>query len=469
MIDSYLEATGFPVDQVKTVICLLMSYPFAAILKKLPSANLKHIMNICLGVFYCTWSLGEWSWLHSFISSLISYGLLMVIPNRYKPQLIVFAFCLGYLSISHIYRIYTDYMGWTLDFTGPQMILTLKLTSFAWNLHDGSKADNELSEDQKRRSIKKLPTLLEFFGFVYFFPTFLAGPTMEITDYLDYTSGKMFQVRQLNGKAPSSLLPALKTLGLGLLMFPFVVLSGQYPVAYLSTNEFRYEPLLYKLIKLHIFVVLSRFRYYFGWYMSEGSAVLSGIGFNGFEKDGVTMKWDRITNVYPLSVELASNVRDVSNNWNIGTSDWLKRYVYLRLTPAGAKPTFFATLATYTISAFWHGFYPGYYIFFVACTLLTEVAKDMRRKIRPYFVKQNGDVAIQTPLKTVYDIVGSICCVWWLSFFGASFIFLNIERSIHLWNTFSYIPIIILFVTFILLRFVLPTPRSTPRPTKKTN
>lgn len=32
---------------------------------------------------------------------------------------------------------YTDYMGYTLDFTGPQMLLTLKLTTFAFDYSDG--------------------------------------------------------------------------------------------------------------------------------------------------------------------------------------------------------------------------------------------------------------------------------------------------------------------------------------------
>lgn len=33
----------------------------------------------------------------------------------------VFAFVLGYICLSHIYRTYVDYMGWSLDFTGPQV------------------------------------------------------------------------------------------------------------------------------------------------------------------------------------------------------------------------------------------------------------------------------------------------------------------------------------------------------------
>ena len=34
---------------------------------------------------------------------------------------VVFTFVLGYISLSHLYRAYVDYMGWSLDFTGPQV------------------------------------------------------------------------------------------------------------------------------------------------------------------------------------------------------------------------------------------------------------------------------------------------------------------------------------------------------------
>lgn len=35
---------------------------------------------------------------------------------------IVFLFVLAYICVSHIYRMYVDYMGWSLDFTGPQVM-----------------------------------------------------------------------------------------------------------------------------------------------------------------------------------------------------------------------------------------------------------------------------------------------------------------------------------------------------------
>lgn len=47
-----------------------------------------------------------------------------------------------------------------MDFTGPQMLLTLKLTSMGWNYHDGVAPDEGVTDKQKQASISKLPSLL---------------------------------------------------------------------------------------------------------------------------------------------------------------------------------------------------------------------------------------------------------------------------------------------------------------------
>ena len=35
------------------------------------------------------------------------------------------------------------------------------------------------------------------------------------------------------------------------------------------------------------------------------------------------------------------------------------------------------------MSALWHGFYPGYYLTFLSCALFQEVARLLRRHLRP--------------------------------------------------------------------------------------
>lgn len=147
------------------------------------------------------------------------------------------------------------------------MILTQKLTSLAYALHDGRARDEkDLNDNQKAMRLTKVtssspctrggsllnwcyvrclctlsrvrppvllladparivdrfcgnihslvglghgqvPNLLEFFGHVFFFPGFLAGPVHQIRDYLNFIHGT-----ESHGKTPSGVLVALKKL-----------------------------------------------------------------------------------------------------------------------------------------------------------------------------------------------------------------------------------------------------------------
>jgi len=108
--------------------------------------------------------------------------------------------------------------------------------------------------------------------------------------------------------------------------------------------------------------------------MAEGACILSGIGFNGYKHDG-SVRWDRVTNVSPLALETAQNNKELLEAWNQNTNKWLKNYVYLRVTPRGKKPGFRSAMATFITSAFWHGFYPGYYLTFITAGLVQTCGK----------------------------------------------------------------------------------------------
>ncbi len=42
--------------------------------------------------------------------------------------------------------------------------------------------------------------------------------------------------------------------------------------------------------------------------------------------------------------------------------------------------TSLASLLTFMISAFWHGFYPNYYIFFFQCYMLEQISEILEKK-----------------------------------------------------------------------------------------
>ncbi|KAL1371833.1 hypothetical protein AAHE18_01G160500 [Arachis hypogaea] len=90
-------------------------------------------------------------------------------------------------------------------------------------------------------------------------------------------------------------------------------------------------------------------------------------------------RWDRAKNVDILGVEFAKSSVVIPTVWNIQVSTWLRHYVYERLVQSGKKPGFFQLLATQTISAIWHGVYPGYIIFFVQSALMIAGSRAIYR------------------------------------------------------------------------------------------
>lgn len=146
--------------------------------------------QIIVSISACIFCLGMWSWLHSFGTALVVYLLMAAFPRQchvrrcmpicpHAVQVLSFIFCFAYMSgrlvffgscdarlysLSHIYRQYTDYMGWSMDFTGPQMVLTLKLVSIAFCYHDGLPGSTP-TDAQRKKALTTLPNLLEFYGY----------------------------------------------------------------------------------------------------------------------------------------------------------------------------------------------------------------------------------------------------------------------------------------------------------------
>ena len=85
-------------------------------------------------------------WIHGVISSLVTYLICLISPRKHV-HLYVFVWAMGYMTFSHLYRMVFFYMVDQFDFTRTQMVLTMKLTSFAFNLYDGSCQNSNVSNN----------------------------------------------------------------------------------------------------------------------------------------------------------------------------------------------------------------------------------------------------------------------------------------------------------------------------------
>ncbi|RCH97814.1 lysophospholipid acyltransferase [Rhizopus azygosporus] len=369
-------------------------------------------------------------YIHAFTISLFSYFFMKYTNSAWTNFIIVMAS----MCVCHIGRILKGFEGDTdLDYSGAMMILTIKLSSFGFNVLDGRLAESKnLSAHNQQMKISSYPSFIQYFGWVFFFPGFLAGPTCEYMDYIRFIETRV---------QTSTWKPALMRLSKSFAFIAALVYLGPtYNFFQALQPAWSHKSFWSKIFFIQLSAFLTRCKYYTVWYLSEGASILAGMGFNGYDQDGHP-KWNRLTNVNVLYCEFAQSYKQLSENWNIGANHWLRHYVYLRSAHLGATGS---TLLTYVVSAMWHGFHPGFYIFFMTLSVLQLIARQVRRTVRPFFLTVDG-----TPKrywKTFYDV-----CTWATSFgllnmLVPCFDLLYVSRILHIWRQIYYCHFIVIVI-----------------------
>ncbi|XP_069814036.1 lysophospholipid acyltransferase 1 isoform X2 [Dendropsophus ebraccatus] len=359
-----------------------------------------------------------------------------------------FILAMGYLTLCQINRVYIfNYGILTTDFSGPLMIVTQKITTLAFQLHDGMcKNPDMLSKQQLQDSIKRKPTFLEYISYHLNFMSILAGPCSNFNEYVGFIEGQHLRSKLLEVKGkkctlftdPSpnkAVIRKLITCAVSLIFF--LTVSKAFPLTYMLEDKFIDEsPLLWKLIYLYISTMSCKPKYYFAWTLADAVNNAAGYGFNGIDKDG-NFRWDLINNLNIMNIELASSFKMYIDNWNIQTAVWLKRVCYDRAPK-------YRTGLTFLLSAVWHGVYPGYYYTFLTGVPVMWVARRMRNIFRHYFISSKLT-------KIFYDIITWIVTQLAISYTVAPFFLLATGPTIKLYKSLYFYFHIVILILLILL------------------
>jgi len=359
----------------------------------IPYGKARHLFSFLLGAFLLQFTLGV-QWIHHFITSIVAYLMILVLPRK-SLKIALPAFVMVYMTLGHLHRQYINYLGWDLDFTGSQMVLTQKLFMIAWNLWDGELLAKGKEDRAAKKcsafALKETPGFIEFLGYSFCFSTILAGPATEYATYSRACDGSLFKTPDgKQCKPPSNLIPTLKPLLISFFCLGVhVFLGGMFPLLNpdepqtgtpaILTDDFLAKPFLTRILFWWLGLFALREKYYFGWKNAEGALNIWYAGFDGFDNNGNALGWETSNNMNILGFELAQDLQSATKEWNIKTSNWLTRYVYFR---TGGN-----LMAVYSMSAFWHGFYPGYYMFFLSVPLATFCDRLGKKKVSPYFSK----------------------------------------------------------------------------------
>ncbi|CAH0723417.1 unnamed protein product, partial [Brenthis ino] len=376
------NAIGLPIDLVNFLIAQLAALCVARLFRKplkLASPEFRHSLCLIIGLLMGYFCFGKQA-VHISVLPMLSYFLLKMVPKHLAGNIILAASMI-YLSCLHLHRQIYHTADYTLDITGPLMVITQRVTSLAYTIQDNltKREINANSQDKELSKFDKIPSPLEYFAYTLAFQTLMCGPVVFYSDYISFIEGDRVNKEEYyksGDKEPSPRLAVLyKVAGSVTAAVLYLSLAERYPLTVLEelqdpTSEVsRSWSAVYLLWYAYLSTLVVRCKYYHAWLLSEAICNNSGMGFNGYDNNG-SPKWDKMSNVDVFGFELAQNFRAAVSSWNKNTNAWLRAVAYER----GAARR---TARVYALSALWHGFHPGYYLTFFAGGLFTVAAKKV--------------------------------------------------------------------------------------------
>lgn len=430
-----LLATSLEMEptQVRFIACMLASIFVSGYYRFIRSPVQRDIFSILVGLVFLYVVFARDA---NHLLFVLVFSYLTMHWHRFT---VVFAIL--YLSFCHIYRLRVAYMSDEVDFSAPMMILILKVISTACNVKDGRHAAPP--RPTSKISVAALPPFVEYAAYCLIPSTVLAGPVFDFVRYREFRGGQhdeSFRFKRFMQK----------------MTFVFITIVSHFigarswPRELLYPANFNQLSFWEKHVRVWVVVAFYRARYHLVWYLAELSILFAGLG-------GVCQAdW--------VGTEFALSIQDISNRWNYGVAQFLQRYVYFRLAPPGRKAGWMSNLAVFAMSAVWHGFYGGYYLFFLSGPLIMPVVKQLRR-VRVEILEPLFELIPVIGLGVVYVYRGLaiLATSWALTWFGATFVLLDFDLGFNVWKETWFLGHVLLaagfMVSFVLLKlrkFLLP-------------
>ncbi|KAJ1560476.1 lysophospholipid acyltransferase, partial [Cladochytrium tenue] len=225
------------------------------------------------------------------------------------------------------------------DFQGYLQLLLLSIVCYVVTAVTRHKPSGpELTPEQKASEIRGWPGLLEFLGFVFYYPSFLVGPSIDYRAYQHFIrgTGDYHAVVEDNlllahgGSAvdpskpgggsrrvstwSSRLVATARAVGIALAMFALnQSLSPSFNYERVAEDpayaEYAGWPAWRRFLYCQVTGIVERAQFYVAWKLSEGACILAGMGFNGVDPATGAPRWDRCANVDIFNIEFAENIR----------------------------------------------------------------------------------------------------------------------------------------------------------------
>ena len=454
---------GLPATYAMFISLLFLNLAAAYGFRSICHPTKRKSVSLIIGLIWCNVLYGG---TNTLLLVLISWVMYVLATKQLvaASTLTILSICV--LSLFHIYRMMTEYMSWSLDVTSALMLFTAKYSSIAFDIADGKKylakqalsVHDHVAEARAKTCLLEIPSLFEYTVFIFDFLGVIAGPIFHARDYLDFIYLRNdFSADQRHSFPIRVVLERFSAAVAIGLSFAVAGLVPQLSFAYISSEAYAGSNFFVKLILVQMMTLTARFKYYFAWYMADTACLIAGIAYNPSSRE----KYSRSLNAVISKVDWANCQAEAMSYWNISISRWLRSYIYLRAiespvplplrTILGHRQ--YATILTRFVSAFWHGFYPGYYLAFLCTVLQFEADTAARKFLKPFFRRGS------TP-HWIYTFVGKIHTAVCLNFYGSAFVILSASGAFQVWSSLYFSIHLLNLGTIILLPMLSPPKRA---------
>lgn len=438
LIASLAELTGASEPALRLLLSILLGYPIAAIhqlcVRKFEPI-FQHIFFALSGLVLCYFNYGTDCY-HSIVAIWITFLLVRLLHHAPKQLLIInFLFHMSYLIIGYIFTESNDYdIIWTM----PHCVLVLRLIGFGFDIADGQKPHEQLSNDQKETALLHIPSLVELMAFTFFPASFLVGPQFPFRRYQKFINGEFHEHE-------GAVIAGLKRGGVGVVYLAVRQLGAtMLPDSYLLSEAFANQSMLVKLFQVALWGKIALYKFISCWLLVEGALICTGFTYNGNTKDGKA-DWSGCSNIKLILLETGSKMTHYVQSFNVNTNSWVAQYVYKRLKFLNNR--MISYVAALAFLAVWHGFHSGYYLAFFMEYAIITLERQWETIYTKDFVPKYGDVLNNSAIsKVITFILFKMYNILFMGWCLIPFILLSYDRYIRVYSKIGYYGFVMLFL-----------------------
>ncbi|XP_050528706.1 lysophospholipid acyltransferase 7-like [Daktulosphaira vitifoliae] len=437
-------------DDTVYVGFLVISFLFSFLFRKVKHKNLKQWISTLFGISIVL-AVSGFHIFHPIICVLVNSVLIKF--DRRRCHIFSFIFNFVYLvffrTITHFGLPYPPAHTNLI-----QMMLTLKLVGLSFEVHDSYQilleTKNKDVDAKKYFKIIDEPKILEVFHYCFCYIGVLTGPYISYRTYWDFFNRQYWQ------KAAYSNLIWTKLKIIPTLIFCYFTTMWLFPLSEFKNDSFyTHSSFIYRIWYMYTSFFIFRTRIYLGFIFSELICIASGMGaypestdpqpgcgptrnFESLEKSSAIKEdysFECIKSIDIMKVETISTVRGATRIWNMTVQYWFAAYVYSRFPKNKLR-----TLAAFSMSAFWHGIYTGYYVSLCTVPLYLIVEDIYDRRHRDY-----ADSAGKRILWTVFLYIMKM---FQFSFWGCNFQLLHIDIILKYCQSIYFLPYVVIAMMY---------------------